>query len=460
MRSKESVLTSFLEMQKLQEKADQWDERYKLHLNQQNGMMADSKRFKRPGGYFANMSDFEKNKYQKWLQSGGLKAYPNQEERERAWLMYRRGTIDVRDYGSAITDKEYQRHLAQAGLENPFRKRLSQLKSQATMNYGNKGVPTESELKAGYKKARRAGSAKEESDPLKELYDEYKSKIDEANRKNEERYAQIEKQLQDRHMRGVEGIKGQENAELQKNVEDYLKARDDLAYQYESNTSVGDAFKMRSIRDEKMAATQIRSDAKARRVALDMQLDKDLADFRERREDVAPDIGLMAQIAEKLGRGNNGRGFDDDTPAGERPVKPGSGGSSGSTGSHMQQAAQNYRPMHYASGRPLAANPYGQAVAGYFGGARSRPQSRNVYSGENTGYSPQQLAQMQQMRARGDSYPMNMTPIQAAQMGFQVSRDSISQQLRNETNAQRRSRMRNQRHAQRNNGNGNTAWYI
>ena len=407
-------MNDVIEMSLLQNKADQWDKQYKLVLNQNNGMTTGSKRNKLPGGYFANMSDFEKNAMAKWEQGGAIAAYPNIEERRRAWLMHRRGTTDVRQFGAPMTDKEYSRHLASSGIENPYRKKLNQKKQALMSQVGQRNVPTQEELRKAYKSEQKSnrrtmsvyGKKSSESNlsPMEKLAKEYQDKMDEANAKNEERYKEIEKQLQDRHMRGVEGVRGWEDAELLRNAEKFEEDRGNIAAKYESNTTVGDAFRARANRDERMSATDIRSDAQQRATLMDMQLDKDLADFRERREDVAPDMNVMLRLAQEMGKGNDGKGFRGE-PAGETPVQPGTGGSAGATGSSMQQAAQNYRPTVGANGPPRAANPYGGAVNSFFGAPRARPQ--NIYSGVPTGaMSPQQMAQRiatqeQQARAAG-----------------------------------------------------------
>lgn len=413
------ALESYRSMAELQRKGDAWERKHRLLLDQNNAMISGRGPDGRSGDYFASMSESEKSVMNKWEQSGALKAYPNPEERKRAWLMYRKGTVDVRRSGTLLSDEEYKRHMVQAKLQNPYFAKLKDDKAKMWGEVGKNAVPSTTKLRETYRKQNAArkdafkssasgggpvmgedgkydlrtmkstkgpGIDDAEMSPLEKLYDEYQKKTDEANEKNEARYKQIEKQYQDRHMRGVEDIKGWENSELLKNKEKWDEDRGNLTAKYESNTSVGDAFQARANRDERMANTDIRSDAQGRRVAMDMSLDQDLAQFRERREDVAPDMNVMMKLAQAMGQGNNGLGFSGQATGAEglddNGALPGSGGSAGSmqqnAGKHYQPQLDKGAPIMRAGGPARFSNQYQQSVQGFFGANRSNPAS--VYS--------------------------------------------------------------------------------
>ena len=356
-------MNPLVQRQLLQNKADMWDKRYRLILDQNNRATGNRSGSGKVGGYFANMSDNERSHYDKWLKSGGLQAYPNDEERRRAWLMYRRGSIDARIHGQLSSDEEYNRHLSQSGIKNPYREQLKQFDA-GMKQQKSAAPPSMKNLNSRYNnKMQQANSVESQ---MKKLAEDYNKKMEEANAVNEARYRELEKQYQDRHMRGVESVKGWEDSQLLKTAEKFEEARENIGAKYQTNLTIGDAFRARSQRDQNMAETAIRSDANARKTELDMRLDKDLADFRERRDDIQPDFNQLARIAEMIGQGGNGQGLTSNIAKQSQNVRPG-----------YDTNPMFFRPRMNASGAPIVANPYANAASSFFGQApnsRSRPQ--------------------------------------------------------------------------------------
>ena len=127
-----------------------------------------------------------------------------------------------------------------------------------------------------------------------------------SNAANEQRYASILAgygDIYNRAMGTVAGISGQDRADLLRQYQQASARGDqDLINRGLSNTTVRSNVQ-RGFEEDLAAGNRRLSDARMREmIGLDTSLSKNALDFAERRSDVGPDMGQLAQLGQGLGQ--------------------------------------------------------------------------------------------------------------------------------------------------------------
>ena len=161
---------------------------------------------------------------------------------------------------------------------------------------------------------RDAASAKQgeraKSD-LAKFFDEARKMIDKTNLKNEERYEEILGDLTTRYdhaMARISQFGGSARADLEERAAEGLgNIQAQLSARGLGNSTIMASFMQRSDRDLAREQARISEQQAMREVETGAQLSGDMAAFKERREDVAPDYMGLMELANKYGRGGGGQ---------------------------------------------------------------------------------------------------------------------------------------------------------
>ena len=141
---------------------------------------------------------------------------------------------------------------------------------------------------------------------LGDLSGQYRDMTNKANAANESRYQSILQGYGDvynRAMGTVAGISGQDRADLLRQYQRASAQGDqDLINRGLSNTTVRSAVQ-RGFEEDLAAGNRRLSDARMREmIGLDTSLSGNTLNFAERRSDVPPDMGQLAQLGQGLGQ--------------------------------------------------------------------------------------------------------------------------------------------------------------
>jgi len=156
----------------------------------------------------------------------------------------------------------------------------------------------------------RQGSGKpnakgQERTLLQNLYDQFQTAHDEANTANEERYQQLIEGLESRRERGL-GYLQNYGLQMMQDVKDrYKQFGSDIQNKMIDSGLAGgsraDVMQQGNLREEMSSRRRLGDNLSSQYFNADMQLDLDRLQAIERREDIGPDYGMLAQLAQQIG---------------------------------------------------------------------------------------------------------------------------------------------------------------
>jgi len=140
---------------------------------------------------------------------------------------------------------------------------------------------------------------------LQDLYEQFQGAHDKANQANEDRYAQLIGGLEERRERGL-GYLDQVGGQMRKDtIHQYRNLASDVGQNMvSSGLSGGSAAQVMQMgvgREKGEALNRLSEGLAMQRFNADMGLDMDRLQAIERREDVGPDYGMLAQLAQQIG---------------------------------------------------------------------------------------------------------------------------------------------------------------
>ena len=191
---------------------------------------------------------------------------------------------------------------------------------------------------------------------LDDMIKQMQSKYDEANAANESRYGDILGQYEDRYNRNtaeLDKIGQTRRADINRDFDNLgTRQSQDLISRGLSTSTVAPTVQSANMRNRQAAMTAADESAARAKIDIDSQLSGDKLNFMERRNDVGPDLGMIADLAMKAGEW--GRGMGDGAAA--QPVKPagsavpGAGGTNGGYGANYNVWDHGYGGVSYSSG--------------------------------------------------------------------------------------------------------------
>lgn len=257
---------------------------------------------------------------------------------------YKDGTNDPRgvmlNYGESISESDLDRLIERSG-GNPYARQLRDMQSG-----GGGGRRSSSERNASVSRLVN----KNAKSLVQQLADEYKAKTDEANAANEARYQQGLGELSTLRERGMNEIAnwGQyEDTTTRKNydenIQNQLQMLQDRGL---GNDTIGVAFQGKNEFDRDLALQGLSERISARNAEADRAYTGDIVNFVEKRNDIAPDMSQLYELAMKYGQSGDGQGFD---------------GGQGQMGGGQQQAPQKNYNNNFAAtfGAPVSAAALG-----------------------------------------------------------------------------------------------------
>ena len=154
-------------------------------------------------------------------------------------------------------------------------------------------------------KAAGAKAQQDASGALDDFLDEAQRKIEEANNANEERYYEIVNDLTARYM-GVMGRIRQFGSAARQDLEERAaegleNIQANLSARGLGGSTIIASFQQRNQRDLAREQTRLSENLAQREAEWMAKLSGDIAGFKERREDVAPDYGQLLKLAQQYG---------------------------------------------------------------------------------------------------------------------------------------------------------------
>jgi hypothetical protein len=156
-------------------------------------------------------------------------------------------------------------------------------------------------------------SGKPEPTLQEKLAQSYLDQINAANAKNEERYDQglgLAIGARDRNMERIAALGAQGSADIR---EDYDKAGkaaySDLVGRGLAGSTVTSAVAGNNLKEQTKSLARHQDYITRQQIDTDAGLSRNIQDFIERRNDVAPDVNQLIALSQGLGQGNNGMGY-------------------------------------------------------------------------------------------------------------------------------------------------------
>lgn len=405
------------------------------------------------GGAGANQDSMN---WAKFVQSGEAAVYGGNTRaaREAFNRRYHGGTVPLQR-GQTVGDSQFDAYVKSIG-GNPYSQESYYRNTGRTPNrsggQGQGGHQSNRPDRGSREDRLRQMEQMQQTGSGNPLLDRYLAAVqeqtDSANDANESRYSEGKQELtdlRDRTMDRVDnyGIASKQDIE-QRFTENLSNQRASLQARGLGNSSVLNAYSQRNDLNQTRELQRLSEQVDDRSAKYDQNLSNNLVSFIERRTDVAPDLNQSMAIAQQLGLGNDGQGFNANGGQGQGGSQGQSGGSQegqyrqrqtrGSRGRGQQGTTmtpwgpvQNGSAHNLRNRMPVSVNPIGGAANAYFGIAQqpsplqmAQQKIQQMQQQQGQRRQGQQQAPQQQQQQRPPQHPQKPSPQQLEEQRIQA----------------------------------------